>query len=98
MFAFTGTPEREFFIDNLLVRIHFIIVMIRWTGLAPWDFKFPFPGSLTSTFIMYREMVTLPQSSGAVYPHITSQIGMFAFTGECVCERERASVCVCMCV
>ena len=27
--------EREFFSDNLLVRIHFIIVMIRWTGLAP---------------------------------------------------------------
>ena len=26
--------ERDFFIDNLLVRIHFIIVMIRWTGLA----------------------------------------------------------------
>jgi len=37
--------EREFFIDNLLVRIHFIIVMIRWTGLAPWEFEFPFPGS-----------------------------------------------------
>jgi len=34
--------EREFFIDNLLVRIHFIIVMIRWTGLAPWEFEFPF--------------------------------------------------------
>jgi len=31
--------EREFFIDNLLVRIHSIIVMIRWTGLAPWEFK-----------------------------------------------------------
>ena len=28
--------EREFFIDNLLARIHFIIEMIRWTGLAPW--------------------------------------------------------------
>ena len=27
--------EREFFIDNLLVRIHWIIVMMRWTGLAP---------------------------------------------------------------
>jgi len=40
--------EREFFIDNLLVRIHFIIVMIRWTGHAPWGFEFPFPGSLTS--------------------------------------------------
>ena len=26
--------EIEFFIDNLLVRIHFITVMIRWTGLS----------------------------------------------------------------
>ena len=43
--------EREFFIDNLMVRIHFIIVMIRWTGLAPWEFEFPFPGGLTSTFL-----------------------------------------------
>jgi len=33
--------EREFFIDNLLVRINFIIVMIRWTGLAPWEFAKP---------------------------------------------------------
>ena len=32
-------PEREFFIDNLLVRIHSIIVMIRWTGLAPWELE-----------------------------------------------------------
>jgi len=31
--------ERECFIVNLLVRIHFIIVMIRWTGLAPWEFE-----------------------------------------------------------
>ena len=34
--------EREFFIDNLLVRIHFIIEMIWWTGLAPWEFLIPF--------------------------------------------------------
>ena len=46
-----GTTEREFFIDNLLVRNHFIVVMIRWTGLAPCEFEFPFPGSLTSTFL-----------------------------------------------
>ena len=32
--------ERESFIDNLLVRIHFIIVMIGWTRLAPWEFDF----------------------------------------------------------
>ena len=24
-------------------RIHSIIVSIRWTGLAPWEFEFPFP-------------------------------------------------------
>jgi len=39
---------REFLIDNLLVRILFIIEMIWWTGLAPWEFKFPFSGSLIS--------------------------------------------------
>ena len=43
--------EREFFIDNLMVRIHLIIEMIWWTGLAPWEFEFPFPGSLISTFL-----------------------------------------------
>jgi len=46
-------PEKEFFNDNLLVRIHFIIVMIRWTGLAPWEFEFPFPGSLISSFLRF---------------------------------------------
>ena len=44
--------EREFFIDNLLVRIHFIIVMIRWTGLAPWEFV----GSFTITFLVAKEV------------------------------------------
>ena len=29
--------ESESFIDNLLVRIHLSIMMIRWTGLAPWE-------------------------------------------------------------
>jgi len=47
--------ERELFIDNLLVRIHFIVVMIRWTGLAPREFEFPFPGNLTSTFLAPAE-------------------------------------------
>jgi hypothetical protein len=44
--------EREFFIDDLLVRIHFIIEMIWWTGLAPLKLEFPFPGSLISTFLV----------------------------------------------
>jgi len=29
--------EREFFIDNLLFRIHYVIVMIMLTRLAPWE-------------------------------------------------------------
>ena len=32
--------------------IHSIFVMIRWTGLAPWGFQLPFPGSLTSNFLV----------------------------------------------
>ena len=39
-------PEREFSIDNLLVRIHFITAMISWTGLAPWEREFPFQVAL----------------------------------------------------
>jgi hypothetical protein len=46
-----GTKVRDFSFDNLLVRIHLIIVMIRWTGLAPWEFKFSVPCSLPSTFL-----------------------------------------------
>ena len=43
--------KRKFFIYNILVRIYFTIVMIRWTDLAPWGLEFSFPGSLTSTFL-----------------------------------------------
>jgi len=27
--------------------------MIRLTGFAPWEFEFRFPGSLTSTFLVF---------------------------------------------
>jgi len=49
--------EREFFIDNLQVRILFIIVMIRWTGLAPWEFEFPFRQAMKSG--EFREIMRL---------------------------------------
>ena len=42
--------EREFFFDNLLVRIYFIIEMIWLTSLVPRELEFTFSGSLTSTF------------------------------------------------
>ena len=36
--AFTHLPsETKFFIDNLLIQFHFVIVKIRWTGLAPCE-------------------------------------------------------------
>jgi len=28
--------------------------MIRWTGLAPWELEFSFPGSLAFTFLEAR--------------------------------------------
>ena len=52
--ASTTCTYKDFFIDILLVRVHFIIVMIRWSGLAPWEFEFPFPGSLISTFLVEK--------------------------------------------
>ena len=59
----------DFFIDNIFVRIHFIIVMKRLTGLALWEFQVPFSGSLTSTFLEegrvvgHDRCVTQPSSS-----------------------------------
>ena len=50
----TWTERSEFLIDNLLVRIHFTIPIIRWPGLAPWEFESPFPGSFTSTLRQER--------------------------------------------
>ena len=55
--------EREFFIDNLLVRFHFIIVMIGWTGLVPWVIEFPFPGSLASTFLVLFDQRGAPPAA-----------------------------------
>ena len=64
--------EKEFFIDNLLVRIHFIIVMIRWTGLAPWEFEFPFPAHSAPAAVTRRALtpntVELIPTIGALFP------------------------------
>ena len=52
-----GLTEKEIFIDNLLVRIHFFIVMIRWNGLARRKFELPSLDSLTSTFLGITDLV-----------------------------------------
>ena len=57
-----GFTKREFFIDNLLVQMHSILMMNRWTGLAPWEFEFPFQGSLAP---MQRLSVTFRTFCGA---------------------------------
>ena len=58
-----GNRESEIFIDNLLVRIHFIIVMIRWTGLVPWEFEFPFPRCTMQVWVT----VSAPSSDAALF-------------------------------
>jgi len=57
---------REFLIDNLLIQIHLIIVMIRWTGLAPWEIEFPFSCSLTSAFLVFCSSFRLQGPLGGV--------------------------------
>ena len=81
-----ATTERQFSIDNLLVRIHYIIVMIKWTGLASWEFEFPFPGSVTSTFL-------------ELHPHhdrMTRHTFVFAsgWMDRGTCHRKRALICI----
>ena len=57
------------------VRFHFIIVMIRWTGLRPWEFEFPFPGSLTSTFLHFADV---DRKEGWCFYRELSQISEFS--------------------
>jgi len=81
-------PEREFFIDNLLVRIHFIIVVIRWIGLAPWKVEFPFPGSLTSTFLVERDeevVEALPDQGEDVHRNVQRFRGGLVFKAHRLC-------------
>ena len=49
--------EREFLIENQVARIHFIVEMFWWTGLAPWELEFPLPGSLTSTVLHTSKLI-----------------------------------------
>ena len=82
--------EREFFIHNLLVRIHFIVVMMRWTGLAPLEFEFSFPGSLTSTSLDPTRMFTYDLSESAESENLEISLTNLTAQGFCVVElRER---------
>ena len=74
--------EREFFIDNLLVRVHFINVMVRWTGLAPWEFEFrccstlalgPWGGYMAAVWYEPRH-VTLHTTKGGGVPNAFSAV------------------------
>ena len=49
--------ERKSIVDKLLARIHLIVEMICWTGLALREFEFPSPGSLKSTFILHLSLL-----------------------------------------
>jgi len=59
--------RRDFFIENLLIQIGLIIVMIRWTGLAPWELESPFLGSLTSTFLAHAGKKSTLKIEGSIF-------------------------------
>jgi len=56
--------------------------MIRWTGLAPWEFAFPFPGSLTSTFLVESN----------VSPHYFRRFSLLSLFLPVYMHSERGSV------
>jgi len=60
LLAGASPTDREFFIDNLLVRIHFIIVMIRWTGLAPVHLPLMFRRRTTPSSLFLRVRLINP--------------------------------------
>ena len=60
--------ERDFSIDNLLVRNHFILEMSRWTGLAPWEFAF-----------LFQEALDLPSCAGPDVPEVPTESKDFGF-------------------
>ena len=53
----------EFLIGHLLVRIHFIIEMTWWTGLAPWEFEAPQPEARNLEPRFLAEMEKLKRSN-----------------------------------
>ena len=63
--------ERELFIDNILVRIHFIIETIGWTSLAPWELELSSEGSLTSTKKGGQDVALLDRVRDVLVLHIT---------------------------
>jgi hypothetical protein len=63
--CFLARWEIELFIDNLLVRIHFIIEMIWWTSLAPSEFEFPFPRQEGTNVLLGDEEGPLTGQKGA---------------------------------
>ena len=67
--------KRDLCIDNLLVRINFIIVMIRWTGLTPWEFESPFPGSRTSTLLVRFNTPVEGSGFWDMQPHRAGRMG-----------------------
>ena len=60
--------ERKFFIDHVLVRI--------WlTSLAPWEFQFPFPSSLTFTLLAPCQLRPPPAHALANAPTVRFESG-----------------------
>ena len=80
--------DSDFFVVKLLVRIHFIIKMTWWTGLAPWELEFPFTGSLISTItrkvrhVPTQSCIHLAVTEGLALS--TRGVAMNVFDHECV--------------
>ena len=80
---------RESCIDNLLVRIHFIIVMIRWTGLASVAIEVAHNGLWTRSPEVGPPRSIVAEKKGRTTEELEEDQW---HVRECVC------VCMCVCV
>ena len=78
------TPFKgDFFVDNLLVRNHFIIVMIKWTGLAPWGLN-----SLFQVALHLPSRRDVPPTERRSIRHVRNTRSL----------RSKLHACVCVCI
>ena len=85
-----SAKQRELCIDELLVRTHFLNVVIRWTGLAPWEFEFLSPGCHTFTFLDKPVMVVVTLRAVPLWA-CGSSLPRRRARGRCRTRREDAT-------
>jgi hypothetical protein len=81
--------ERESLIDNLLAQIRFMMVMISWTGLAPWEFECLIHGVPFASRLPFRIFIEHTGPRGTARSCTESEAGLCQ-TLESAAHRDKS--------